>query len=135
MGVQSRNVLGHGEGRAKANQAKHSDKTFAHLQVTSKCMEKLLRAALPLEDIPLKLIMPFNFDNEKSCLTIFAVNPLQGVMRNLLVEGCKETVGLHKYRLWFYMSCDSAGARHCWPYLPDDTVTHTKGNTDFGDRV
>ena len=70
-----------------------------------------------------------------SCLTIFAVNPLQGVMRNLLVEGCKETVGVHKYRLWFYMSFDSAWARHCWPYLPDATVTHTKGNTDFGDTV
>ena len=46
MGVQSRNVLGHGEGRAKANQAKHSDKTFAHLQVTRKCIEKLLKSAL-----------------------------------------------------------------------------------------
>ena len=79
--------------------------------------------------------MSFNFAKEKSCLTIFAVNPLQGVMRNLLVEGCNETVGVHKYRLWFYMSCDSAGARHCWPYLPDATATHTKGNTDFGDRV
>ena len=76
-----------------------------------------------------------HIENEKSCLTIFAVNPLQGMMRNLLVEGCEETVGLHKYRLWFYMSFDSAWARHCWPYLPDTTVTHTKSNTDFGDRV
>ena len=52
MGIQPRNVLGHGKGRAKANQAKHSDKTFAHLQVTRKCIGKFFKVSIVIGKKP-----------------------------------------------------------------------------------